>query len=520
VSIKKQSLFLGIFILMSFIALQFFIVQKMNSIKTHTNHLTELMQTKEQLRADKGKLSDSFYIKQHEEIDKQLSEVSQALNAVFENRNPIYFVLVINILINLALYFFSNRIVHKLERLQKGLDSFFAYLQRKGKNVELIDIKENDEFGKIAQNINQNIKTIESNLRKDQMTVSEVAKVSQIASKGDFSHRITTSASNPEINELKESLNTLYDQMQDNLEKIVNVLVQYERGEYQQKVNLGAEGELKALIGGVNSLGKALERTSNKIENSLKAKSVKLNDAADKLQNNVKSLFKFIKVESENSQKVVSQMGKINDKIQETAKKANSMKSNANETTLMAQEGETLADKTYTAMQEINDSTTAISEAISAIDSIAFQTNVLSLNAAVEAATAGDAGKGFAVVAQEVRNLAAKSSEAAKTIKELVEKTQEKAFGGMEISENMKENFAQVNTKIEETYKLIDSVVLESDEERQMVEEMSSLVKELQSVSVQNSEVAKTTDSISGEILNIARDLQHEVETTRETVEV
>ncbi|WP_228716243.1 methyl-accepting chemotaxis protein, partial [Aliarcobacter butzleri] len=76
-------------------------------------------------------------------------------------------------------------------------------------------------------------------------------------------------------------------------------------------------------------------------------------------------------------------------------------------------------------------------EAIGVIDNIAFQTNILSLNAAVEAATAGEAGKGFAVVAQEVRNLASRSAEAAREIKNIVENANHKANEGKLISNEM-----------------------------------------------------------------------------------
>ena len=85
-------------------------------------------------------------------------------------------------------------------------------------------------------------------------------------------------------------------------------------------------------------------------------------------------------------------------------------------------------------MGEIETQVTTINDAISVIDQISFQTNILSLNAAVEAATAGEAGKGFAVVAAEVRSLATRSAEAAKEIKNIVENATAKATYGKSIS--------------------------------------------------------------------------------------
>ncbi|MGC6580657.1 methyl-accepting chemotaxis protein, partial [Escherichia coli] len=78
------------------------------------------------------------------------------------------------------------------------------------------------------------------------------------------------------------------------------------------------------------------------------------------------------------------------------------------------------------------------------IDQIAFQTNILSLNAAVEAATAGEAGKGFAVVAGEVRNLANRSAQAAKEIKDIVEKASSKANNGKSIANNMIDGYSEL----------------------------------------------------------------------------
>jgi methyl-accepting chemotaxis protein len=522
-NIKRQSLVLGVFILFSFMALQFFIGSTLLDIHHDTEKLTSYMQEKEQLQIKKQTADSETLatISQKEKtLDQQLAVISAKMNNTLEDKSTLYFILFINVLINLGLYLFSNRIVHNLSQVKHGLDSFFAYLQRKGDSVKIIEVKGHDEFADIAKSINENIKEIGNNLKIDQESVKEVSTISQKILKGDFSQRISSTATNPEINQLKETLNTFFEQMQTNLSKIVDNLISYQNADYKSRITLESEGELKALIEGVNALGKTLESSQDKIENSLTSKSNMLNTSAEQLQSSVKNLFKSIEVEKNNSQEVSSQMQTMNEKIKGTVQKAKTMKTYAKETTQMAQSGELLADKTFQAMQEINSSTESINEAITAIDSIAFQTNILSLNAAVEAATAGDAGKGFAVVAQEVRNLAAKSAEAAKSIKELVENTQTKAHEGMQISEDMKKNFAKVNSQIEQTYTLVDSVAQEASSEEEMVHDIKALMREINELSTKNSEVAKNTDSISSEILSIARDLRFEVDTAKEKVEV
>jgi len=180
------------------------------------------------------------------------------------------------------------------------------------------------------------------------------------------------------------------------------------------------------------------------------------------------------------------------------------MTSYAKEVSKSVGEGEDLASKTAASMDEINYQTNAIAEAITVIDQIAFQTNILSLNAAVEAATAGEAGKGFAVVAQEVRNLASRSAEAAKEIKDLVENATEKTNDGKNISSDMINGYERLNTNIQNTLSLINKISESSKEQFDSMAQINDTVNRLDQVTQQNAIASEEANKVGKEVNSIA----------------
>ena len=395
----------------------------------------------------------------------------------------------------------SNIIVKSINVFEEGLNRFFAYINRDANDVTMLDDSANDEFGNMAKVVNQNILKTKSSIDEDRKIIDDTILILTKFEKGDLSQRIHSTTSNPALTELITLLNDMASNIENNIDGVLEVLETYCEYNYLTKVDTnGVTEHLLKLANGVNTLGDAI--TVMLVEN--KSNGLTLDRSSDILLENVNVLNNNSNESAAALEETAAALEEITSNITNNTDNVIKMSSFANQLSDSAHEGQNLAQETTTSMDEINNEVNAISDAISVIDQIAFQTNILSLNAAVEAATAGEAGKGFAVVAQEVRNLAARSADAANEIKALVEKATSKANKGKKIADTMIDGYTGLNKNIQNTLELISDVETASKEQQmgivQINDAITSLDKQTQenaSIAAQTRDVAVGTDTIA-----------------------
>jgi methyl-accepting chemotaxis protein len=373
-------------------------------------------------------------------------------------------------------------------------------------------------FGNTKE-LEERIKQLEeenSNLKNQVMVqdtiLDEINDVLEKTSKGLCGFKVNGSTSNIKINEIISNLNNAVDYYKKYGDEAVEILIAYGNANFSFDVETkGLSGKLGSVILGIRSLGSSISELIALMDVS----SNELNTQAEQMQKASGSLATASNESAASLEETAAALEEVTSTIINNSENTQKMSLYANKVIESAKSGQQMSNETDKAMDEIKEQVQSINDAITVIDQIAFQTNILSLNAAVEAATAGEAGKGFAVVAQEVRNLANRSAEAAKDIKNIVESATLKTNEGKVVAEKMTQGYEELYSNIDNTIELINQVSSASQEQKQAIEQINDAVTHLDQSTQQNAAAANQISSQSNIIYELAQKLLNTVNHTQ-----
>ena len=396
----------------------------------------------------------------------------------------------------------SNRDLEEIDKYFQQLIEFLSYEKSEFEYVESTGNKKVDDMFK---NWNQQIKKFDKRTKDDMRVLGEIVLTADKVEQGIYKCRIKGDSDNPTISTLRNTLNKMLISIDDATSRISKVVTSYTNDDFTDYIKVvdNYKDDMKLLMESINLLGKELGNSAkNNFQNG-----ETLENSASTMTNSMNNLAEKANEQAASLEETAAALEEITSITRNNTQNATKMATLGQVVKKSVQTGEELASKTASSMDEINEKVKAINSAITVIDQIAFQTNILSLNAAVEAATAGEAGKGFAVVAQEVRNLANRSAEAAKEIKNLVEEANIKTNDGKLISSDMINGYKELNKNISETINIIEDVSAASKEQMLGIEQINQTVNMLDRVTQENAFESNQIKEISQSVSTLAYEL-------------
>ena len=257
----------------------------------------------------------------------------------------------------------------------------------------------------------------------------------------------------------------------------------------------------------LNSFNDMKSKFSQMIKEILMS-SEEIANAANELYQGSEDLAKRTEYQASSLEETASSMEEMASTIKSSAQNSvdgnNVMISSRN---AVAEGGSVIAD-TAKMIEEVYESSAKIRDITKVIENIAFQTNILALNASVEAARAGDQGRGFAVVASEVRNLAQNSQASAKDITVLIEDIYEKINKSAEMARHSQEIFTDIEMKIEETSKIMSDISQTAIEQEAGVDQVNVAVTKMDNITQQNAALVEQSAAAAKSLLDQANNLE------------
>ena len=305
---------------------------------------------------------------------------------------------------------------------------------------------------------------------------------------------------NDEIGDLQKSYFKMIGNLRDKLTIIEQIAEGH--GDFSIEVDLASEKDLfaKALNKMLDSLNEILGQV-NVISKEISKSSIQVATTSQQLSEGASE-------QASSLEEVSASLNQINSQAKQNSQSSNQAKSLSYEAKEKAQSGQTQMEELLNNMTEINNSSENIKKVIKLIDDIAFQINLLALNANVEAARAGKYGKGFAVVAEEVRNLAVRSADAVKESTQMIEKSIQTINRGNETMNLTAGGLTEIFNLTEKIADIIEEISVASQEQAQGLDQISTAIEQIDSVTQGTSSQAEQTASTAGVLADYAGKLK------------